>query len=116
MNTVNGKARCRVGDLALVVSSKDTPENIGRIVKVLRLATDEDCFLNTTDGVVWVVASQGQPLLCHIEDEHGNLCESFLDMERPYRDSCLLPLRPEPFDESSANALAISPVVEVNHG
>lgn len=57
---------CKPGDLAIVVAARNTPEIIGRIVEVVRVAVAGDTFkrvdgvtttLARVDGVTWRVRS-----------------------------------------------------------
>lgn len=71
---------CKPGDLAIIVSSRLAPENIGRIVEVVRR--------RSPDGSLpcWIVRSN-QPLVNRWEDGFVELV-----YERIYRDLCLRPV------------------------
>jgi len=71
---------CKPGDLAIIVSSRLAPENIGRIVEVMRRRIPDRLF------PCWIVRS-GRPLVERWEN--GSVEMVF---ERLYRDSCLRPV------------------------
>ena len=86
--------RCKVGDLAIIVGGA-TPENIGKIVEIVRPAINGERlpamrFVSNASGPVWIV--RGRDLVWR------STTTSFVATtdERPYSDSLLRPIRPEP--------------------
>lgn len=83
------------GDLAIVISSRLSPENIGRIVEVLCQAGEEEID-RTSGGFVWWVKS---PVELMVRHRNGFIQFS---KERPYADACLKPVSGLPmFDETA---------------
>jgi hypothetical protein len=53
---------CRPGDLAIIVTCPEAPENVGAIVEVI--CASERCPCGCTDGrTVWFVRTRGRELL-----------------------------------------------------
>lgn len=53
------KLNCKPGDMAIVVSAYHRPENIGRIVEVVRVAVEGvDYKINGASQFAWLVKSQ----------------------------------------------------------
>lgn len=89
------RLHCRPGDRAFVRSCPNAPENIGRIVRVLRPALPGEFTSSTSDGTApaWIVRSEGTPLVCTV----AGLPLRFYGMERPMLDAMLQPLPPAEF-------------------
>ena len=93
---------CKPGDLAIVVSARTTPENIGRIVEVVRVGTHLEIF-KSIDGVqvtvdaegmsLWVVRSRNQLMW---RTDIG--CELYFK-ELPVSDSYLRPVSGLPIED-----------------
>lgn len=86
------RLHCRPGDRAIVRSCPNAPENIGRIVRVLRSALPGE-FTSDTEAHAWIVRSEGTPLVCTV----AGLQVRFFDMQRPMLDTMLQPLPPAEF-------------------
>lgn len=86
-------ARCRVGDMAFIVGESATPENLGRLVRVLRLARADMMEFSEGDpharGPIWFVESLGGTLSLCLSPSNR------VDQRRcrAYPDRWLLPLR-----------------------
>ena len=95
---MNKKPVCQVGDLAIIIKSPSSPENIGKIVKVVSEAVDgsihntvngkEIKYMKTKKCISWVVQTEGSPLIARTES--GNVHQCF---ERVYADEYLFPIR-----------------------
>ena len=84
------KPRCKVGDLAFVIKAEKHHSNLGKIVKFIREAKPIVDFADEYNGLVWMVESEGG-LLESILFPSGKIDRFPV---RPYRDNCLLPIRP----------------------
>lgn len=63
MDNSTGNQRCKAGDLAIVINAPEKiSSNIGKVVRVLRLASPDE-YCDEYTGVVWMVESAGGPLL-----------------------------------------------------
>ncbi|KPF66098.1 hypothetical protein IP84_16935 [beta proteobacterium AAP99] len=86
---------CKPGDLAVVVRTIATPELLGRIVRVDRLAQPGDvskdgrCFFASSPVLAWFVCADGAELPTR-DIFTGEL---FWVSERPVRDDCLRSIR-----------------------
>lgn len=90
------KLNCRPGDLAYAVSAKETPEMIGRLVLVERLAGKEEYEPSgPTASPAWIVASVGRSALPIRFRTAGPLV---FRPQRPFSDAYLRPIRPQPDD------------------
>lgn len=87
--------RCRPGDLAIFIKAAN-PENIGRIVKVVRLASSTERPWRDEPGPAWIVTSR-EPLVALRKD-------GIREFRRngPAFDHYLQPIRgnPRPADQS----------------
>lgn len=96
-------ARCKPGDLAVVVVVKSVPELLGRLVIIDRLYQPGELVGgmrwddSADDGIDWVIrAANGGPL--PVDDElHWRINLS----ERPYPDFALRPIRPNEGEDES---------------
>jgi hypothetical protein len=96
---------CKPGDLAIVIGALHTPENIGRIVEVVRPTAHGDVFMSCNgrhatlgaNGVwpAWRVRSD-KPLYWRLRN--GSLMEV---MEVPMSDQFLRPVSGIPLDEET---------------
>jgi hypothetical protein len=87
---------CKPGDLAIIINATRCPENIGRIVTVLRHRMgDWDYSDFMPEAGQWIVRSNGGALAS--KNDAGDM---FYDMEGPYRDAYLRPIRPASLDDS----------------
>jgi hypothetical protein len=105
---MNKKPVCQVGDLAIIIKSPLHPENIGKIVKVVREAVLNEIY-TAIDGrkvaykeqmqdLVWEIESEGSPLLLHTKEG-----VKLLVLKRAYADFCLFPIRDKQPAASSTN-------------
>lgn len=80
---------CKSGDLAIIVTSDHSPENIGRIVEVVRPATRHfDFHKDCPDAPAWVVKAD-RPLARHHYLTRQRLPDACV---RAYLDRCLRPV------------------------
>jgi hypothetical protein len=82
---------CQPGDLAFIVRSSN-PENLMKIVEVIKAYDPADCGIVVTDESrqVWLCESRGSPIVW--SDQAG---VAFLrGMSGPIPDECLWPIRP----------------------
>ena len=100
---------CKPGDLALVVRARATPEMLGRIVTVVRLATPGERFKTDRGYIRWTgacsglwVVSSNHPMPW--KNDQGTL---HFTLERVFRDECLRPINPGDLveDEDQINKL-----------
>lgn len=98
--TVPG-ARCRPNDLAFVVRENSTPENLGRVVRIVRHARPNHKEYRPEDPLivhpVWLVETTGEPLA--VAYVSGAVKQA---KRRAYPDCWLQPLRP-PSDVDDAS-------------
>lgn len=95
---------CREGDLAIVMSSRDNPRNIGRIVRCIRLIEESEpiggiAWKKYGEGATWLVQAN-RPL-----DWYG-----FQKKERAYADRLLRPIRPQSDDAKDSHELTLPAV------
>lgn len=75
------------GDLAIIIKAPWTPEMIGMIVKVERLAAIDEFFDTIKDGApVWIVSSPNGIPVRYTNGEYR------IDKQRPVSDSFLRPI------------------------
>lgn len=80
---------CKSGDLAIIVASSHSPENIGRIVEVVRPAVRNlEFHKDAPDTHAWIVKAD-RPLVRHHYLTKERLPDSCV---RPYLDDCLRPV------------------------
>lgn len=101
---------CKPGDLAVVVSSRNSPENIGRIVEVIRPAVNGERIsgfnITLIDGVpAWIVRSVGSKLHWLGISAFGVERVQMVEI-RPYADKCLRPIR-KPGDHEADTISAV---------
>jgi hypothetical protein len=78
------------GCRAIIVNAKTSPENNGKVVKVIRKMAKDELFINTagrrglvTGAFAWLVISEGTPLLVRWNGK------KFYTPDRPYAEQCL---------------------------
>ena len=106
---------CKQGDLAIIIRAV-VPENIGKIVEVVRAPNMEDSFIPIDGGATWrmdptldwsnswVVRSHGAPLAWGSRDKKVALFR-----ERPFVDAALRPIPKldEPEDVTTEKELTV---------
>ena len=104
------------GCLALVVRSSTSPENVGKVVKVLRRREDayKGVFgtIHNGSAVAWVVRRESADLLvaaCLVDLATGKVViarlQTALVAERSFADECLMRLDDEPEAEDTTTAV-----------
>lgn len=99
-----GMLNCKPGDLAVIVTSPNAPENVGKIVQVIRPAVHGEMIEGWRVGYkpglfAWVVKSAGSKLAWYNypgPDGTSGKNEVYI---RPYADYCLRPIRDPEHDE-----------------
>jgi hypothetical protein len=104
--------RCKPGDLAIVIRALETPEMLGRIVKVERLAVAGEvfssvcgrsfCTPSVSESVLWVVSSN-RAMPAPIPQKGCTL----MAYERIFKDVCLRPITGLPIDEETHEDLKV---------
>jgi len=95
---------CKPGDLAVIVRSPASPENIGKIVRVMRTAIEGEQIEGwrvalRSDFPAWIVESVGSDLVWHgFRLANGSKTVSIVRL-RAYADYCLKPIR-DPGDDA----------------
>lgn len=95
---------CKPGDLAVIMRSPASPENIGKIVRVLRPAVEGEKIEGwrvalRPDFPAWIVESAGSDLVWHgFRLANGKRTVSVVK-QRAYADYCLKPIR-DPGDDA----------------
>lgn len=89
---------CKPGDLAVIVRSPNTPENIGRLVRVIRPAVQGEKIgiwhVFIRDGrFAWIVESVGSPLAWGGTNSPTGESKVTYEKVRAYADHCLRPIR-----------------------
>jgi len=95
---------CKPGDLAIIVRSPASPENIGKIVRVIRTAVESETIegwrVYLRGGLpAWIVESDGSPLAWASVSIDGRKTKINLVRQRAYADYCLKPIR-DPGDDA----------------
>lgn len=87
------KLNCKPGDLAVIVVSPETPENVGKIVRCIRRITEAE----PVDGMTWT-ASTSNTWTWLVETEGSRLLWGIYGQvpRRAYADHCLRPIRDQP--------------------
>lgn len=102
--------RCKPGDLAIIVAQHFTPENIGRIVEIVRPAVDGEIFYSVDGGrpiefigvkLSWVVRST-TPMQWRGLARHNGFF-----LEQPIAASHLVPVSGLPVDEDVSEDLRV---------
>ena len=95
---------CKPGDLAVIVRSPQSPENIGKIVRVIRPAVEGEwmggwrvCLME--GYFAWIVESSGSLLTWASFSKNGKRGSVNLVRQRAYADYCLKPIR-DPGDDA----------------
>lgn len=89
---------CRPGDLAVIVRSPHSPDNVGKIVRVIRPAVEGEMIegwrVYLRNGLpAWIVESDGSPLAWASVSIDGSRRKVNLVRQRAYADYCLKPIR-----------------------
>lgn len=90
------KKRIKPGDLAFVITSGNNPANLGKVVRIIRRATQKIDYCDDYGGVVWMVQSEGGLLYAELQD--GTTEKT---LERPFQDRDLLLIQPDSKTEST---------------
>ena len=95
---------CKPGDLAVIVNSRATPENIGKIVRVIRLAVHNEKIEGhyitlRKDAPAWIVESAGSDLVWRGFLKSDGSQTKHIVRIRSYADRCLRPIR-DPGDDA----------------
>jgi hypothetical protein len=101
---------CKPGDLAVIVASPWAPENVGKIVAVLRPYREREvvagvCWNVVSAGQSWVVESTGSDLAWGVPGR----TKAGRSRQRVYADVCLRPIR-DPGDDARDETLDWLPV------
>jgi hypothetical protein len=92
------KLNCKVGDLAVIVKDRYTPENVGKLVVVLESGDQE---WEDAVGFYWYVRSVGSPLRCRLYEDAEFTGELSFDMEANVADHELKPIRDHEGDDET---------------
>ena len=87
---MSAKKRIKPGDLAFVITAGNHPSNLGKIVRIIRRATQDIDYCDDYTGVVWMAQSEGGSLFSTLKD--GTIDKS---LERPFQDRHLLLIQPD---------------------
>lgn len=87
---MSAKQKCKAGDIAFIVAAEAHPENLGKLVMVIRKAQPKIDFSDDYLGLVWVCESASVTKLSvsYPDGKTGKVAG------RPIRDAHLLPIRP----------------------
>lgn len=95
---------CKPGDLAVIVTSPNAPENVGKIVQVIRPAVDGEMIegwrVKLREGFfAWIVKSAGSKLAWYNYPGPDGTSRKKEGYIRSYADYCLRPIRDPEHDE-----------------
>ena len=113
-------ANCKPGDLAVIIRGIHTQANVGRLVNIVQLATDEWRRANNYtppehSGVSWVVVPLDRtPLVVpHTDSRTGVQFVRRSDtLEALIYDGNLRPIRPPAPEQDTPTSVSISPKVQ----
>lgn len=98
---------CKPGDLAVIIRSPQAPENIGKIVHVIRAASEGEIVEGwsvclSPNFPAWIVESAGLPMIWASRLDNGEKGPTIIVRKRVYADWCLKPIRHPGDDEIDA--------------